>query len=103
MPRATTLLSRVAIAPIRRLLTTTTVPPGATTRLPTAVTPRRAATTHLLTAIILHRAPSLRLRLTLLHVEVPRRVVTLRQRLAPLVVDLAVDSTVAAVADPTAE
>lgn len=103
MLRATTLLSRVAIVLIRRLPTTTTDPRGVTIQLPTVTIPRRAATTRLPTEAIRRRVPILRLRLILLHATaVPRRAVTPRPRLAPLVVDLAAVSTVAAVADHTA-
>jgi len=95
-------LTTAAIAPMRRLPTTTTDPRGATTQLPTVTIPRRAATTRLPTETIRRRVPILRLRLTPLHAAaVPRRAVTPRPRLAPLVVDLAVDSTAVAVADPT--
>ena len=110
MLRATTLLSRVAIALTLRLHITT-VHPGATTPPRTGAIQRRAATTRLRTAITRRRALSLRLRLTLLHAaEVPRHVVTLRPRLAPpeagvaarIAAAVAADSTAAVVvADPT--
>ncbi len=96
MHSATTLLSRVAIVPMRRLPTTTIARRGVTIQLPTATTPRHAATIRLPTETIRRPVPTLRLRLT------PLRAATLRLLLAPLVVDLAADSTVVAVADPTA-
>src|SRR5260221_11536331 len=101
MHRATTLLSQVAIVPIRRLLTTTTGPRGVTIRLPTATTLRHAATIRLQTETIRRPVPSLRLRLTPLRAAaVPHRAAILRLLLAPLEVDLAADSTAVAVVDP---
>lgn len=94
-------LTTAATAPMRRLPTTTTDPRGVTIQLPTVTTPRRAATIRLPTETIRRRVPILQRRLTLLHAAAaPRRAVTPRPRLVPLVVDLAVDSTVVAVAGP---
>ena len=102
----------MAIAPTHHLLTTTTVPPGATTPLPTVAIPHRAATTRLRTEAIRRHVPFRALRLTPLHaVAVPRRVATLHP-VPPVAGSVVADhaaaaeaaaSTVVEVADPTAE
>lgn len=101
----------VAIALIRRLLTTTTVPLGATTLLPIGAIPRRAATMRLRTEAIRRRVPFQAFRLIPLRaVAVPRRVATLHPappEAGSVVADhaaaAAASTVVAVAADPTAE